>query len=131
MAPRTNLTSFVGIEVDDEKNWYAEGKVTEIKDQGKCGANWAFATVAAVESANAISGHYLQNYSEQQVIDCDCTMGCEGGDMTVAFEYIKDDNPLMLEADYPYIGHQFYRCKYDYEKGYGTVSSYASVIPDS
>ena len=64
MAPRTNLTSFVGIEIDDEKNWYAEDKVSEVKDQGKCGASWAFATVGAVESANAITGYYLENYSE-------------------------------------------------------------------
>lgn len=58
-------------------------------------------------------------------------MSCDNGDMAVAFEYIKDDNPLMLEDDYPYIGHQFYRCKYDRDSGIGTVSSYAGVTADS
>lgn len=55
------------------KNWFEEGKVTVPLDQAGCGGCWAFSTAAGLESLAFISGHsdHLQEYSIQQLIDCD------------------------------------------------------------
>merc|ERR1719454_2745082 len=52
-------------------------------------------------------------------------MGCNGGLMDTAFEYIEK-NPLMLEDDYPYTGRDG-TCKYDASKGVGEVQKYSDV----
>jgi cathepsin K len=40
------------------------------RDQGSCGSSWAFAAVAAVESAFKSESFIITDFSEQQVIDC-------------------------------------------------------------
>ena len=49
--------------------------------------------------------------------------------MVPAFQYMEE-NPLMLEDDYPYDGYDL-NCRYDASKAVGTVSSYIEVTPDS
>jgi KDEL-tailed cysteine endopeptidase len=44
--------------------------MTPIKNQGACGACWAFAAIAAAESLNAINRRGLIPLSEQQLVDC-------------------------------------------------------------
>lgn len=56
-------------------------------------------------------------------------MGCEGGDMALAFDYIMQ-NPLETEADYAYTAVDG-ECTYDSSKGVGTVSSHIDVTPMS
>mmetsp|Transcript_8802 Transcript_8802/g.13573 ORF Transcript_8802/g.13573 Transcript_8802/m.13573 type:complete len:181 (+) Transcript_8802:30-572(+) len=66
-------------------DWVKMGKVTPVKDQGKCGSCWAFSAVGMIESAEAIKRNTSpDSYSEQQVLDC-CDahygeLGCSGGD---------------------------------------------------
>lgn len=67
----------------------SSGYVSEVQDQQRCGACWAFATVGAYESS-----YKVQNSkgpvaaSEQQIIDCSGAGHCAGG--WWAFDYLRD-----------------------------------------
>lgn len=95
----------------DWRDWQI---VNSVQDQGNCRSNWAFASVAAVESAYAIKQGLLHKFAEQQLIgkslsiimistDCDTTSnsGCKGGEVLPALKYIAE-NGITLDSDYPY-----------------------------
>ena len=89
----------------DSLDWRDKNVVNEIKDQKNCGSCWAFSTIQAAESVNAISTGKLQRYSEQNLIDCVNTCwGCRGGVMSSAYAYILgfQDGNFNLESEYPY-----------------------------
>lgn len=76
--------------------------VTEIKNQGDCGACWSFSVLATVEAAVGIQYDILNDYSEQELIDCDSDNGgCDGGSFSSPLHYIQD-NGISLYTDYPY-----------------------------
>jgi C1A family cysteine protease len=115
------------LSVDDSKNWFDEGMVNPPKQQGQCGSCWSFSTAAALESAYAIANGKLLSFSEQQLVDCNIkNNGCNGGDITQAFDYTKD-HWLMLEDDYPYKGvRQSCPSKYPSEP-IGRATSYTYI----
>lgn len=73
----------------------------------QCGACWAFATVAALESLLLIQHNQEHDLSEQQLIDCVSaaggygSMGCRGGWSTEGLNYVRNGN-LTTEANYPF-----------------------------
>nr|GMD63800.1 ervatamin-B-like [Ipomoea batatas] len=79
-----SFASFVNesmYEVPDYLDWREKGAVTNIKDQGR--------------------------HCEQQLLDCNLkNNGCNGGWMTWAFQFIKENGGLVTESDYPYEGAQ-------------------------
>jgi C1A family cysteine protease len=89
-------------------NWTQAGDVSAIQNQGQCGSCWSFSAAEAVESAYAVfKGETGLVLSEEQLVQCASALngylnfGCNGGQMTEAFRYIKS-NPLNTGDAYPY-----------------------------
>lgn len=81
------------------------GQVTSVKDQGDCGACWAFATCAAIESAWLKQG--LQppaDLSEDHFTDChEFDEGsCQGGSFYMAQAVVSRHIGPITESDQPY-----------------------------
>lgn len=114
-------------EGEDHIDWTKEGVIGPIRNQGSCGACWAFSAIGAIESAMAINKlnasknpsdsslvsdstqtGLVSPLSEQNLIDCDRTYekGCDGGLMETAFQEEELLGGICSEADYPYITAQ-------------------------
>ncbi|KAG8449844.1 hypothetical protein GDO86_016495 [Hymenochirus boettgeri] len=80
--------------------------------RGTCGSCWAFSSVGALEGQLMKKTGSLVSLSPQNLVDCDAdNYGCEGGYMTNAFGYVRDNEGIDSDAAYPYIG-QDERCHY-------------------
>ena len=114
---KTSLSSSLPIdELPKQVDWVKQGAVTKVKDQGMCGSCWSFAAIGALEGAYYLKYHHLQYFSEQQLVDCDTSdAGCDGGEMSNAFDWIQQHGTvyyihfidasggICLEDDYPYV----------------------------
>lgn len=87
-------------------SWRDKSVVNPIKDQKQCGASYAFAAAAAIESHWGIrTGVPPALTSEQQPIDCSLNYnnsGCEGGLPQLTYQYLQDTSGLSTENTYPF-----------------------------
>ena len=90
--------------VPKEVDWVKQGVVSSVKNQLECGSCWAFSSIGAVEGEWALKNKQLYNLSEQELVDCSSylgNMGCGGGSMDEAFQYIIQ-NGICSNVSYPY-----------------------------
>ncbi|EAS00456.1 papain family cysteine protease (macronuclear) [Tetrahymena thermophila SB210] len=95
--------------VPQSVDWRLQGKVSPVKNQGQCGACWAFSATGLAESVNLMRNNTLQQYSEQELIDCTYKIystnyfnqGCDGGWAANGMNYIQQKG-VFSESDYPY-----------------------------
>lgn len=89
-------------------NYAQTGLVTPVKNQGTCGCCWSFATVATIEGQYYKKTGKTVSFSEQHLVNCDSQdLGCNGGFMTTALDYIKNNlGSLPTMASAPYLGYK-------------------------
>jgi len=121
-SPRVQdeIPTKVGISID----WSTTGAVKPVRDEGQCGASYAYAALAAIEAQLYIKTMTSVNLSWQQILDCSSSYGnygCNGGLMTNCFKYAHDKG-LTTEEAYPYTASSA-KCKID--SGQYKVTKYA------
>eukprot|EP01035_Chromulina_nebulosa_P027029 gene27029-35477_t len=89
-------------------DWRDSNVVTPVKNQGSCGACWAFAAAEAIESFAAIQSGTLYELSTEQLTACapnpqQCggTGGCGGSTQALAFAYVANTTGLLQRSSYP------------------------------
>ncbi|EZG57133.1 putative cathepsin L-like cysteine protease [Gregarina niphandrodes] len=98
----------------DSFNWIDHQCVTPVKNQQHCGSCWAFSSTGSLEGAYCAQTGRLVSLSEQQLVDCarkEGTMGCSGGFMDNAYQYVIDNGGICTEEAYPYEGVDTHACR--------------------
>ncbi len=92
----------------DAWDWREHNAITDVQDQGSCGAAYAFSVICNLESLYGVHKGQAKLFSIQYLIDCDPnSTGCSGGLMESTFIWlIENGGHLMFEADYPYVGYK-------------------------
>jgi C1A family cysteine protease len=109
-------------------DWRSKDAITPVKNQGQCGSCWAFSATENIESSWFIQGkNTLTELSVEQIVQCDKTDGgCNGGDTTTAYDYVKKAGGLESQEDYPYTsgGGTTGRCSFDSKDIVAKITGY-------
>jgi C1A family cysteine protease len=96
-------------------DWREKGVVSSVKNQGSCGSCWAFSAIGNIEGQYAIKTGKIEDFSEQQLLDCDTVdQACNGGLMEDAYKYLETSG-VMSDKDYSYHGKKG-KCAFDQKK---------------
>ncbi|XP_021911524.1 papain-like [Carica papaya] len=96
------------VNIPEYVDWRQKGAVTPVKQQGSCGSCWTFSAVATIEGIIKIRTGYLNEYSEQELLDCDRgSYGCRGGFPSSALQLVTRYG-IHYRNVYPYEGVQRY-----------------------
>ena len=111
-------------------DWRDQGGCTPIRDQGGCGACWAFATLAPLESNILIHDGVSVDLSEQWLVSCNREgWNCSGGFW--AHDYLMSTTDAcggagaVTEAEFPYVASNA-ACACPYDHPY-LISSWACI----
>lgn len=103
--------------------------MTPVKVQGQCTAGWAFSATGSLEGQHFNATGKLVSLSEQNLIECSDkqgNMGCIGGEMDQAFQYIKENNGIDTEDSYPYEDAER-PCRFKPENVGATVTGFTDI----
>jgi C1A family cysteine protease len=115
-------------------NWCDHNGCTPIRNQGSCGACWAFATAAPLESLIKLNDGVTTDLSEQYLISCNIDgWDCDGGFWAHDYHEWKIANGeteagAVLEEVFPYVALEAY-CNPPHDKAYH-LDSWHYVCPD-
>ncbi|XP_072316856.1 uncharacterized protein [Eucyclogobius newberryi] len=129
MAPSPHFSA--DVDLPSSLDWRKKGLVTKVKDQGECGACWAFSSVGALEGLLAKTTGKLEELSPQNLVDCSTKYGnkrCVGGLLQFAFQYIIANKGISSEKSYPYQAKAGV-CRYNPAYRTANCSSYQYVRP--
>ena len=78
--------------------------MTGVKNQGKCGACWAFSVVGAIEGLTFLEGNRtLMGLSEGALLKCDKkSHGCKGDNSAQAMSWVHGHRGLPSLREHPY-----------------------------
>lgn len=107
-------------------DWREKGIVAPIKNQEECGCCYAFSAISALESRNAQKTGKLVKLSEQNMVDCSGSSGCNGGWPNASFQYIIDNEGVNTEEAYPYKAKRG-DCKFNPSAVGATVKEYVKI----
>lgn len=110
-------------------DWRTKGVVTPVKNQEQCGSCWAFSAVASIEGQHALNTKKLVSLSEQNLMDCSTAegnMGCEGGLMDQAFQYVIKNHGIDTEKSYPYKAIDE-KCEYKKKDEGATITGFKDI----
>lgn len=114
-------------------DWRKNNAVTPIKDQGHCGACWAFSTIVGIEGLYSIkNNHTLRNFSEQDLIECSHNGnngGCAGGDPGYGYDFIRMVG-IETGEDYPFTGSDLVKCHRNMSLFSYQIKGYVQVTPN-
>nr|CAD7423421.1 unnamed protein product [Timema monikensis] len=107
---KVNYTLKSTNELPTNFDWRDYGYVTPVRDQGDCGACWAFSAMAVLESHILKKKRPVNHLSEQWLIDCS-GMNCTGGWMGSAFDYMMQKNAIVEDQFYQYTAVEDEACR--------------------
>ncbi|XP_008831323.1 cathepsin M-like [Nannospalax galili] len=111
-------------------DWRKKGYVTPVQYQGRCSSCWAFSAVGAIEGQMFERTGKLVQLSVQNLVDCSQpqgNLGCHGGTVAGAFQYVKDNGGLESEETYPY-ERKVGPCRYSPENATANVTDFM-ILP--
>jgi len=86
---------------DARTKW--SGLIHPIRDQQRCGSCWAFSAAEVLtDRASIAAGKSTPVLSPEDMVSCDKTdMGCQGGQLRTAWNYLKNTG-IVSDACFPY-----------------------------
>ena len=110
-AATGNVAAVLGGTLPSSFDWRTSKGLPPIRNQGACGACWAFATVGALECAIKIKDNVTTDLSEQWLVSGNAEgWGCDGGFFANDYHLrgsskhdAYGDNGAVTEAAFPYV----------------------------
>ncbi|CAG7723564.1 unnamed protein product, partial [Allacma fusca] len=110
-----------------EFDWRNYSAVTPVKNQGTCGSCWAFSVTGNIEGLYARKYQNLEEFSEQELVDCDTLdEGCGGGLPENAYKAIQKLGGLETESAYPYDGRNE-KCQFKSDLAKAQVTGFVEI----
>lgn len=105
-AAKSTLAKRYDLRDPDNDGSRSDTVVSPVKKQGSCGACWAFAALAVVETGLSEAYGYLNDFSENNLIHSSYyDWGpCEGGNVDMAMGYLSENRGPVVESRDPYKG---------------------------